>query len=1287
MSDIDENVICPYVGLRPFYHTDRKFFFGRESSIRIITSNLHASPFTIMYGDSGVGKSSVLMAGVLPQLKNSGQIAIIYREWQKTNFITRIKSQLIDAYNEFSDEPYELDPYETDIPLNELVFDISQKRNQPVFIVLDQFEEYFVYDYSENNILFESELAKLVNRPEIQASVLLIIREDNLSKIDQFRTRIPNLLGNTLQISNLDSTAAERAIKEPLKVFNDESYLSYPIDIQEELVAEIINQVQSGAVQISEVSGAGGIDEVKKKKKIETPFLQLVLMKLWETEIDQGSSVLRLSTLINLGGAQEIVRSHLKDTMESLKLEEKEVCAELFDRFVTPSGTKIACTKNDLRKWSGSLSNHLDSTLNTLTKARILKLISTDKGPKDSDSYEIYHDVLALAVLSWKTKYAQDKETEAAEKRAEDESKRSLKLKRILVSMAIISVIAISAAGYALVQRNSAIMQSIFSSSRELATSAYGSLRFDPELGILLSLQSARSTYDYDGTITPESEEVLRAAIRASRIRKTITGHEAGIYSGVFSPDGSLIATASEDSTARIWIASSGEELLKLSGHQDQVMAVSFSQDGKFLATASIDSTVILWDVETGNRIRTFEGHAGYVVGVTFSPNDSLLATASFDRTARIWDVRTGEVLREFRGHSDWVRSVDFFPDGKRLLTTSKDQYGAIWHLDSIRPIRVFDGHTEEIIGGAIDPAGNRVATAGLDRTAIIWDANTGQRLSTLRGHTSTIWQVAFDPNNRFIATASLDSKIKLWRIDGEEIANFGGHTNQVFDVSFSPDGELMVSSSRDGTAKIWRTASSGEELLTLPVSDIPEKAYDIHFSPTIDNRLLLVGIDVNDFHSKVYDSKTGNLLFGLDSYDAQYSKNGEEIVGLTYNSYRKKIEFWNAGNSENLSEFPFEGQQFALHPFQRELLSVKGDTLNLYNIDTGDTLLTLPTEQYTINNAAFNRFGSVIASLSPWSVILWDVNSGQELIKLEDRREYTAISFSPTSDQIAIGHHSGAVAIMDYMDSTNTMLDLYGHRSIVKDVKFSPNGLWVASASSDGTIKLWDASTGQNLLNIRNDGFGRGALRIAISADSRLLAVLNFDKTVNIFTLDKLDLLRLARNRITRSLSREECFRYFNSQECPPLFKSLEVYLKGKNLAQNGNIQDATKLFEEALSIDPGMEIDPSNLALDFASDSYFSKANFYLTNKRIDEAVVSFEKASLTNDDNNIDKTIALLLRKESENFFKEADYKAAILSLEAALEFDSDIYLDDSFLEQLCKEAELAGIQQASSVLCNN
>jgi hypothetical protein len=406
MSELE--LFCPYKGLQPYTEDDRDYFFGREDDRETISANLATAPLTIIYGASGVGKTSVLLAGVVPYMRAlPNVIVIVFRTWQDRAFLTAIKNEIASVVAEHLGST----PIDMNLPFDEFLAHSARATRSTLAIILDQFEDYFLYHPetgNENN--FDAEFASAVNRDDVGVHFLLSIREDSLSAIDRFQGRIPNLFSNYLRIEHLDLEAARAAVEKPVAQYNRLLAGDQLISIEVGLTDTVLQQVKTGQVILGQI-GRGVIASEANVTKIETPYLQLVMTRLWNEDIKNGVKTLRMETLNRLGGAEQIVKTHLDATMNALSPREKDMAAQVFHYLVTPSGAKIAHSVSDLVEYVELPKYQLDPVLKklSLSDIRILRPITTLSKQPSALRYEIFHDVLASAILDWRARHEQPK--------------------------------------------------------------------------------------------------------------------------------------------------------------------------------------------------------------------------------------------------------------------------------------------------------------------------------------------------------------------------------------------------------------------------------------------------------------------------------------------------------------------------------------------------------------------------------------------------------------------------------------------------------------------------------------------------------------------------------------------------------------------------------------------------------------------------------------------------------------------------------------------------------------
>ncbi len=829
---------CPYRGLQPYTEADRDFFFGRERDQEIIASNLYAAPLTILYGESGVGKSSVLLAGVVPLLRQTPNLAVVvFRHWQDANFLATLKAEILFAVRESTGKEPTLS---ASLPLDEFLLTVNRILRGPVFFIFDQFEEFFLYHATSGaSETFDAEWARAVNRQDVDANFLISLREDGLSRLDRFKGRIPKLLSNMLRLRHLDQEAARSAILKPLEKYNQLfAAAGSRMEIEEPLVEALLDEVKTGRVtlaragqgKVEAATGEGGGRGARDDGgRIETPFLQMVLTRLWKEEENKGSHVLRLETLRALGGAERIIRTHLDKVMEELKEDERDVAARLFRFLVTPSGTKIAHTTNDLISYAELPAARVEPVLDLLgsPEVRVLRAIAPPPGEQDGLRYEIFHDVLAQAVLDWHARYAQEQKRVAEERereaeRAEAEAKlevaqqRARRLRRGALGLAAILLVTAALLLFVFKQSRELKKAGVDSYSRELAAYALSAADSDPELSLLLAIESARVSP------TDHAVDALKMALAANRTLFVLRGHTGDVNSVAFGSAGEYVLTGSSDKTARVWEAQTGKLVSTLGGHMGEVWGVAISPDRKYVVTTSVDQKVRLWEEwRTGApRVAFTLDERAPAYAAAFSSDSRYLVTGG-DDFIRIWDLRAGggpRRLAEIKPSSSVnVYGVAFSTDGKYIAAANQAADVPLIEWNQGPPPgtgQIVKLQTEdESYAVAFSADGKYLAAVCEDRSVRIWNLkdpgglDKPMQVIKLTIHFS---DAAFSPDAKLLATVHDDGAARLWEWQSEtertKPRELHGHAGNVLAIAFSPDGQYLVTGGADETARIWST-------------------------------------------------------------------------------------------------------------------------------------------------------------------------------------------------------------------------------------------------------------------------------------------------------------------------------------------------------------------------------------------------------------------------------------------------------------------------------------------------
>ena len=1078
----------PYKGLMPYTEEDASFFFGREKWRDMIVNNLLASRLTVLYGASGVGKSSVLRAGVAYRLRQLAKEHLNTNErprWGTVVFNTWRDDPLLGLLQQIRTEIRKrngltLEPVATTTRFEQTLQHWTEQLGGQygdghLFIILDQFEEYFLYHLHENGEgTFAAEFPQALNRPALKVNFLIALREDSLAKLDQFQGRIPHLLSNLLRLEHLDEASAFQAIRQPLTEYNR---LQAPgqasFGIEPALVKAVLKQVAIGQVFLN--GGGKGRphlnSEAPENIQIETPYLQIVMTRLWQEEMKARSHRLRLETLTQLGGAQQVIKEHLEARMHQLSVTAQNTAARIFYYLVTPSGTKIAHTVDDLLTYVNDDQSNPEAKLSyeqvqflleELSKgnARILRPIGPSLKHLDSkERYEIFHDVLAPAVLDWcrqrieRQLLARELDLQAVDALQQfDSSQLDALLKAMQVGQKVKS--------YHLEHQTftpQLALQRILGSIRErMRLQAHK----DEIMSVCFSPDGQRfATSSYDKT--------ARLWSLKGNLLTVFKGHKNEVYSVIFSPNGQYLATASLDNTARLWNLD-GQLLTNFIGHNHWVRSIDFSPDGQWFVTGSLDGTARLWDLQ-GNLVMVFNHDQEGVYSIAFCPQGQYIATGSAIGTVRLWDLE-GNLRGSFNGYHGIINHLNFSPDGKRLVTASQDSVARQWDLAG-NLITEYKGHKREIRYASFSPGGDYIATASSDGTAMLWNLE-GHLLDQFTGHMDWVNSLSFSSDRQRLATASSDNTVRLWDINSKQVhTDLNGHNGWVYGVSFSPDGEHLITASDDNMTRIWGREHNWERKLNILALEANELGFFcINFSPNgqyFATGSIIQNGSTEEGIARLWDLK-GNVLQEFRGHQASvtsvnFSFDGQYLVtGSTDNTAR----LWDLEGRLLTIFTGHEGwvQSVSLSIDGQRLATVSSDnTARLWNL-TGDLLALCRGHRSGVNSVSFSPDGCQLATGSlDGTARLWDL-TGQLLTEfIGHKGGVYSICFSPDGQLLATGSFDNTARLWDL--NGHPVSEFMGHTQLIRSVSFSPDGKLLATGSDDGTAKLWPIEDLEQLL------------------------------------------------------------------------------------------------------------------------------------------------------------------------------------------------------------------------------
>jgi WD40 repeat protein len=1119
----------PWPGLASFTEAARDFFFGRDKEAEELFSRIKRETLTILFGRSGLGKTSLLNAGLSSRLRQADLIPVMLRlthrpdapplaEQVREEIRRLIAAKAIDAPPPEAGETLWAYFHRRDIAF-------WSPRNRPLTITLifDQFEEIFTLGWISSRVrgrgrAFLEELADLIeNRPpaslqekmdkgEVDAAqfsfgaaackVVLSLREDYLAELEGLRSLIRSIQ-NRMHLAPMNGQQALDVILRGGPTLVDEQ-------VARKIVQFVARQRRGGAAQ------ADPHDERLEEMQIEPALLSVFCRQLNIKRLDRDLPKITQELLDETGGGI------LSDFYE-LSLSGLPASVRMFveDRLLTDSGFRNSVALDDALK-----AGMTQETIDALLFSRLLHI----EDRLGVQRLELSHDILTEPIRQSRERRVYEQKLAAAAQRERIERQKLKGARRRLAVavagglLAIGALICLPLAFWALRQSNkaekassNALQQRALaeksaaealalrsSAERSLVTARIGmarSLTFEGDAMLLQGNEDdAQSCYDqsllvFDDLNLPSWPADFGYWSLAHRHEgaRVFFGHTNAVNSVAVSPDGKLAASGSSDQTIKIWNISTGKETRTFRGHTGPVNCVAFSPDGKLVASASDDKTIMLWrlgDIQSA-PIQTFRNNTLGVTSVAFLPGGKSILSGSLDSTLKLWDIQTGREVLTISVSSGPVVTIAVSPDGAKALSASADGTLTSWDLKTGKLIRTADVSVGAIYSCAFLPDGARVITGGRDSAIDIWNANTLKIVMTLKGHTDAVNAVSCSRDGLTIASASADSTVKLWDVEtGNLISTLSGHSQQVSAVAFLPSGDVL-SGGKDQTVRLWPITLQGRALRKFPASTSGKAVEGIALSR--DGRMVLTG--GLDTTLRLFDVATGRELRSFPGHDSRirsvaFSPDGS--LGLSGDD-DSQVKVWDLADGKLLRTFDGHAGgicQVEFSPDGHTALAASYDgTLWIWNIQNLIISHMLTANDGGVLSAHFSPDGlSILTGGKDDMIKLWDVATGQPLRQFPRLHSsmVECVAFSPDGEMGLSGSDDRDVIEWDLQRGTEqaTMKS----NSDVYAAGFSADQSMVVSAHRDGSLKIWDALTGKQIRSF--DGMAGTALWNAVVSD-----------------------------------------------------------------------------------------------------------------------------------------------------------------------------------------------------------